>query len=161
MKRPIHSISREMHDMRSKLTYHRPLVLSLACSVLFLQCMIISISTKYHRMSTNFKQTHDSAAESKPFQHYHHSGICTSIQLWWQWRWWVLQGTAVSSWSNTKAGHFGCTRWLERESWRRCTRRLGRGLWTFLQSGDQWQRAQAPRRRNLQQPCAGKHPRQP
>ena len=91
-------------------------------------------------MSPNFKQTHDSAAESKPFQHYHHSGICTNIQLWWQWRWWVLQGTPVSSWSNTKAGHSGCTRWLERESWRRCTRRLGRSLLTFLQSGDQWQR---------------------
>ena len=48
-------------------------------------------------MSPNFKQTHDSAAESKPFQHYHHSGICTNIQLWWQWNWWVLQGTPVSS----------------------------------------------------------------
>ena len=56
---------------------------------------------------------------------------------------------------------FWLTRWLERESWRRCTRRLGRSLWSFLQSGDQWQRAQAPRLRNLQQPCAGKHPRQP
>ena len=30
-------------------------------------------------MSPNFKQTHDSATESKPFQHYHHSGICTNI----------------------------------------------------------------------------------
>ena len=30
-------------------------------------------------MSPNFKQAHDSAAESKPFQHYHHSGICTNI----------------------------------------------------------------------------------
>ena len=28
-------------------------------------------------MSPNFKQTRDSAAESKPFQHYHHSGICS------------------------------------------------------------------------------------
>ena len=35
------------------------------------------------------------------------------------------------------------------------------GLWTFLQSGDQWQRFQAPRLCNLQQPCAGKYPRQP
>ena len=100
------------------------------------------------KKSPNFKQTHDSATESKLFQHYHHSGICTNIQLWWQWSWWVLQGTPVSSWSNTKAGHSGCTRWLEYESWRRCTWRLGRSLWTFLQSGDQWQRAQ-----NLQQPC--------
>ena len=80
---------------------------------------------------------------------------------WWQWSWWVLQGTPVSSRSNTKAGHSSCTRWLERESWRRCTRRLGRSLWTFLQYGDQWHRAQAPRLCNLQQPCAGKHPRQP
>ena len=77
-------------------------------------------------MSPNFKQTHDSAAESKPFQHYHHSGICTNIQLWWQWRWWVPQGTPVSSWSNTKAGYSGCTKWLERKCWRRCTRKLGR-----------------------------------
>ena len=75
-------------------------------------------------MSPNFKQTHDSAAENKPFQHYDHSGICTNIQLWWQWSWWVIQGTIVSSWSNIKAGHSGCSRWLERESWRRCTRRL-------------------------------------
>ena len=60
-------------------------------------------------MSPNFKQTHDSAAESKPFQHYHHSGICTNIQLWWQWSWWVLQGIPVSTWSNTKAGHSCCT----------------------------------------------------
>ena len=29
-------------------------------------------------MSPSFKQTHASAAESKPSQHYHHSGICTS-----------------------------------------------------------------------------------
>ena len=63
-------------------------------------------------MSPNFKQTHDSAAESKPFQHYHHSGMCTNIQLWWKWSWWVLQGTPVFSWSNTKVGHSGCTRWL-------------------------------------------------
>ena len=34
-----------------------------------------------HRMSPDFKQTYDSAAESKPFLHYHHSGICTNIQL--------------------------------------------------------------------------------
>ena len=32
----------------------------------------------------------------------------------------------ASSWSNTKAGHSTCTRWLECERWRRCTRRLGR-----------------------------------
>ena len=85
-------------------------------------------------MSPNFKQTHDSAAESKPFQHYHHSGICTNIQLWWQWRWWVLQGTPVSSWSNTKAGHSGCTRRLERESWRRCTKRFGISLYNHQPS---------------------------
>ena len=29
-------------------------------------------------MSPSFKQTHDSAAEMKPFQHYHHSGISES-----------------------------------------------------------------------------------
>ena len=28
-------------------------------------------------MSPNFKQTHDSAAESKPFKYYYHLGICT------------------------------------------------------------------------------------
>ena len=61
--------------------------------------------------------------------------------------------------SNTKAGHSGCTRWLERESWRRCARRLERSLWTFLQFEDQWQRAQALRHRNLQQPCVGKQAR--
>ena len=105
---------------------------------------------------------HDSIAESKPFQHYHYSGICTNIQLWWHWSWWVLHGTPVSSWSNTKAGHSSCTRWLERESWKRCTRRLERSLWNFLSSiRRQWQRAKAPKLRNLQQPCAGKHPRQP
>ena len=41
---------------------------------------------------------------------------------------------------------------LERERWRRRTRRLGRSWLTFLQSADQWQRVQAPRLRNLQQP---------
>ena len=32
-------------------------------------------------MSPNFKQAHDSAAENKPFQHYHHSGICTNNMM--------------------------------------------------------------------------------
>ena len=54
-----------------------------------------------------------------------------------------------------------CARWLERESWGIFTRKMERSLWTFLQSGDQWQRAQASRLCNLQQPCTGKHPRQP
>ena len=34
---------------------------------------------KCPRMSPNLKQTRDSTSESKPFQHYHHSGICTNI----------------------------------------------------------------------------------
>ena len=46
---------------------------------------------KYHRLSPSFKQNHDNAAESNPFQHYHHSGVCTNIKIWWQRSWWVLQ----------------------------------------------------------------------
>ena len=59
-------------------------------------------------MSPNFKQTHDSAAESKPFQYYHHSGICTSYddnevdELYRE-----LQSLVDQ---NTKAGHSSCTR---------------------------------------------------
>ena len=34
-----------------------------------------------HRMSPNFKRTHDSTADSKPFQHNHLSGVCTDIHL--------------------------------------------------------------------------------
>ena len=98
-------------------------------------------------MLPNFKQTHD----VRPLSTLPSFSICTNIQLWWQWSWCVLKGTPVCSWiSNTKAGHSGCTGWLERESWR-WTRRLGRSLWTFLQSRDQGQRAQASRLRNLQQ----------
>ena len=60
----------------------------------------------------------------------------------------VDEWSLVSSWSNTKAWHSGCTRWVERRSWRSCTRRLERSLRTFLQSRDQRQRAQASRLRN-------------
>ena len=112
-------------------------------------------------MSPSFKQTHDSASESKPFQHYHHSGITptssnddSEIDEFYREIQSIVDQTPMQDILVVQGG-------LECESWRRCTRRLVRSLWTFLQSGDQWQRAQAPRLRRLQQHCVCKHPRQP
>ena len=53
------TITDDKHDQRVGFLVHKDIVKSV--------------------ISPNFKQTHDSAAESKPFQHYHHSGICTNI----------------------------------------------------------------------------------
>ena len=123
---------------------------------MFLSLHVI-FSLERYVVSGQFLERISGLSESKLFQHYHHSAICTNIRLWWQWscefyskRQSLVDQTlkqdilVVESDWNAKVG----------EDLRRCLR-------TLLQSGDLWQRAQVLRLRNLQQPCAGKHPRQP